>query len=237
MIRNLLLSGGPAHDFGAASEALAHLLDAEGIRTDVVDDPGVALARLRASLAGRSEPLALLTVHALRWGMELPRYAELRAEHAYHLDAEDAALIDRFVRGGGGLLALHTAVVCFDGHPVWRDLCGAAWDWAASSHPPLGRADVHVTAAGRGHPITAGVDDFVVEDEVYGFLDETDGLVPLLTGAHGGREHPLLWAREVGDGRVVTDLLGHGTSSFEHPSHQLVLRRAAAWAHQAPGVG
>ena len=87
-----------------------------------------------------------------------------------------------------------------------------------------------MTEAGRSHPITAGEERFVVEDEAYGFLDLVDDLDPLLVTSHGGRSHPLLWARPVGRGRVVTDLLGHGPSSLGHPTHRAVLSRAAAWA-------
>ncbi len=59
--------------------------------------------------------------------------------------------------------------------------------------------------------------------------DEEPGIVPLLTSEHGGRDHPVLWARPVGAGRVVTDLLGHDASSFAHPTHAEILRRAARW--------
>jgi type 1 glutamine amidotransferase len=86
-----------------------------------------------------------------------------------------------------------------------------------------------VTAAGQDHPVTRGEEGFVIHDEVYGFLDEVDGLEPLLVSAHGGRTHPLLWARSVGAGRVVTDLLGHDPASFAHPVHRRLLARAAAW--------
>ena len=92
------------------------------------------------------------------------------------------------------MLALHTAVICFDAHPLWRELCGASWDWATSAHPPYGPALVRVTGPGRDHVLTTGFDDFALDDEVYGFLDEVDDLAPLLTSAHGGRDHPLLWA-------------------------------------------
>jgi type 1 glutamine amidotransferase len=119
--------------------------------------------------------------------------------------------------------------VCFDADPVWRELCGAAWDWAASSHPPLGPVTVAVTAEGRGHPITAGVEGFEVVDEVYAFLDQVEGIVPLLTASQGDGDHPVLWARTVGLGRVVTDLLGHGPTSIGHPAHRAMLGRAAAW--------
>lgn len=233
-MRNLLLTGGPTHDFASTSRAVAALLAEEGIDTTIVDDPASAFGALRDAHEGRAAPVDLMTVNALRWGMSQERYAELRAEHAFQIADEDAALLDAFVRGGGGLLALHTAVICFDAHPTWRELCGAAWDWSSSTHPPCGPSRVQVTDVGRSHPGTAGLDGFVVDDEVYGFLDEVDGLDPLLTGDHGGRAHPLLWARTVGAGRVVTDLLGHGPESVEHATHREILRRAAHWAIGSP---
>jgi hypothetical protein len=230
MIRNLVLSGGPAHDFDATSAALVDLLAGEGIESVVLTEPAEALALLRAAEADGSPPVDLLTLNALRWRMEVERYAHLRDEQAFDLTEADAALLERFVVGGGGLLALHTAVICFDAQPRWRRLCGAAWDWSSSGHPTVGPVRVRVRAAGRSHPLTAGVDDFTVTDEVYGFLDIDDDLAPLLTGHHGGVDHPLLWARQVGRGRVVTDLLGHGVESVTHPAHATILARAAVWA-------
>ncbi len=163
-------------------------------------------------------------------------YAAERDEHAVALDPADLAVIDRYVRGGGGLLALHTAVICFDADPTWHALVGASWRWGRSSHPPLGPVEVTPTEAGHDHPLTRGIGRFVLEDEAYGFLDEVDDLDPLLVSAHGGRAHPLLWARPVGDGRVVTDLLGHGPASFEDPTHRDVLARAATWARRDAAV-
>ncbi len=237
MTRNLLLSGGPGHDFEAAAEAISHLLRDEGIDTEIVDEPARMLARLDAGPTAADTPYDLLTVHALHWGMTAERYAHLRADHSFTLRTEDAAVIERFIADGGGLLALHTAVVSFDAEPTWHALCGASWNWDASSHPPAGDARISVTDAGRVHPITEGIDGFVVVDEVYGFLDEEPGIAPLLTGDAGGHGHPVLWAREVGRGRVVTDTLGHDRSSIEHPIHRTILRRAATWARRRAGVG
>lgn len=229
MIRNLVLSGGPAHDFRSTSDALVGLFAAHGATSSVVESPAEAIDRLRGAEEGAADAIDVLTVNALHWQMEVERYAELRAEHGFALTAEDAAVIDRFVRSGGGLLALHTAVICFDAEPRWHALCGASWSWEASTHPPLGTVQVQVTDGGRAHPLTAGLDDFVVEDEIYCDLVEDLGVVPLLTGEHAGRAHPVLWARAVGRGRVVTDLLGHGTASIEHPTHRRILGRAVAW--------
>jgi len=230
---NLLLTGGPTHPFAATAPLLVDLLAERGVTTDVTSDPHEALALLAAAESGHRPGFDLVTVHALRWSMGQERYAGQRAEHAVTVTDDDLAVLERFVLGGGGLLALHTAVICFDGAPRWRALCGAAWDWNRSSHPPLGPVTVSPTPAGRAHEVTRGVEAFTVEDEVYGFLDEVDGLEPLLVAEHpehGDRTHPLVWARPVGAGRVVTDLLGHGPPAFEHPAHRQVLGRAATWA-------
>ena len=230
MKRHLVLSGGPGHDFDATSTVLVKLLSGDGIESVVVTEPGEALAMLRESESNHRPSIDLLTVNTLRWRMEIDRYEPLRVEYGFAVTDEEVALVDRYVRSGGGLLALHAAVICFDAHPAWRRLCGASWNWARSSHPPLGLAKVGVTLSGRSHPLTEGIDDFLIRDEIYGFLDEDDDIDPLLAGAHGGREHPLLWARKVGQGRVVTDVLGHGVESLSHPSHHTILSRVASWA-------
>ena len=232
MKRNLLLSGGPVHDFDATSSAIASLLasgDGGPIETTIVDDPNDAFARLRAADARGSCSWDLLTVNALHWRMEVERYAHLRDRDAFDLGAADGELIEKYVHGGGGLLALHAAVICFDAEPHWHALTGASWNWERSSHPPVGEVAVQVTEAGRRHPITAGIDPFCIVDEVYGFLDDADDLEPLLTATHDGTVHPLLWARPAGAGRVVTDLLGHGVESLTNPAHCTILQRAAAW--------
>ena len=133
------------------------------------------------------------------------------------------------MRGGGGLLACHAAVICFDGDPRWAACVGATWNWDRSMHPPLGEVHVEPTAAGAEHSITRGLDAFRTVDEVYGFLDVAPDVEALMTSSHGGAAHPVLWARAVGRGRVVTDLLGHDAAAMGQPVHREVLARAARW--------
>lgn len=225
MTTNLVLSGGPQHDFAATSARVGELLSAEGIDSVVEDDLHGAIE----CLADPHVTWDLVTVNALRWSMGAERFSPLRHDGAFVLTADEADVLAAHVRGGGGLLALHAAVICFDTQPAWPATVGASWDWERSAHPPLGEILVTVTDIGRGHPLTAGLESFPIVDEAYGFLREEPDIVPLLTADHGGRTHPLLWARQVGEGRVVTDLLGHDLSSLTHPTHAEILRRAARW--------
>jgi type 1 glutamine amidotransferase len=225
MATNLVISGGPGHDFETTSMALVALFAEQGVTSTVFDDPHEALAALTSA----PDPWDVLTVNGLHWRMEPDRYADLRSRFACSLSDREAGTIEHHVRSGGGLLACHTAAICFDADPRWAACIGATWNWDRSSHPPQAPALVSPTAAASDHPLTTGIGAFTIVDEIYGFLDQDRDLVPLLTSAHGGASHPVLWTREVGRGRVVTDLLGHDASAMAHPEHHEILRRAVRW--------
>ena len=155
------------------------------------------------------------------------RYAAHRDAWTFSLSAGARRTLGEFVAQGGSLLAMHTAAICFDDWPAWREIVGGAWDWQRSSHPPLGPMTVHV--CGGDHPIVAGLADFEIVDECYGFLDRMPDVISLMTSSHGGADHPLIWARRFGRGRVVYDALGHDARSYANPTHAEILRRAARW--------
>lgn len=234
MIRNLVLRGGPGHDFDATTAEVIGLLDAVGVESIVVDEPDEAFAALASAAAGSHPPIDLFTVLALRWQMRASKYDADRVQWAYTLAPRDGAVVESFVRAGGGLLALHTAVICFDADPNWHAVCGGSWNWDRSSHPPLGPTRVEVTAAGRHHPITAAITDFDVVDEVYLDLDFVDDVEPLLVASVDGEPRAVCWARTLGAGRVVTDLLGHDAASLRHATHREVLTRAVGWVCALP---
>ncbi|MEZ5177575.1 MAG: ThuA domain-containing protein [Acidimicrobiales bacterium] len=209
MSTNLVISGGPLHDFAATTAAIVDALAEEDVRSTVFEDPRAAIAELAAG----ADAWDLVTVNALRWTPTAERHRHLRERWSFALGDDEADVLRRHVLGGGGLLACHAAALCFDGHRTWADLLGATWDWDRSSHPPLGPVTVSPTPEADEHPITAGLGAFATVDEVYGFLREEPGLVPLLTSPHGGVDHPVLWTRSVGRGRVVVDLLGHDVAA------------------------
>lgn len=219
---NLVLSGGISHPFAATSRAVAAILEEVGFESTVREDIEAALRELETT------PVDLLTLNLLRWRMLADRFEEQRAEWGLELSNACRDAIAGHLERGGGILALHGAAISFDDWPEWRSVLGGVWRWSRSSHPPLGAATVAVRD--RTHPLVAGIEDFEVVDEIYGFLDYEPDIEPLVTSAHGGADHPLLWAREVGGGRVVYDALGHDDRSFAAPEHREIIRRSALWA-------
>jgi hypothetical protein len=225
-VRAVVLSGGLTHDFPATTSCLTALLGEQGLAAEVHTDVEAAFRALPGA--------GLLVVNALRFTMTGPgtpeRYRRLAGAEGVGPSAAARAALTTHLRGGGGLLGLHTASICFDDWPEWGDALGGAWNWGRSIHPPLGPpVPVAVTA---GHPLVDGVDGFTIVDEVYGDLDLRPGVTGLLSAAQPGRPgpaQPLLWAHDHGGGRVVYDALGHHPASYQVPAHAEIVRRAIRW--------
>jgi type 1 glutamine amidotransferase len=211
MTRSLILSGGgeyrdPWHPFAATSERLAGLLRTLGHEVRVSESVGDSVA----DLGGWD----LVAVNAASG----PAAADTSAA----ADGLRAAL-DR----GVGVLAVHVGACTLLGLPGWESVTGAAWVGGQSMHPKTGLSRI-TTYPGR-HPICNPVTDFDIIDERYCYLRTAPDVVPLAAHEHAGETHPLLWARDLGRSRVVTDLLGHDERSYDSAAHCQLISRAARW--------
>lgn len=138
-------------------------------------------------------------------------------------DAVQAAFAD-YVRGGGGLLVMHSGLAGYTETPVFRALLGGVFE----HHPPQCPVTVEPDAA---HPLSAGSEPFTLQDEHYHMiLDGTDGDLTLYVTAQS--EHgmqPAGWTREEGDGRVCVLTPGHNVEVWLHPSYQTLIRNGLNW--------
>ena len=220
----VLAGGSPhAHDFAATGAALVDLARGAGLAPTLVDHPDRAVALLDATTAA-------LVVDGLWWRMEGEAYERWRTDHAYSPPAPTRAAIEGWVGAGGGLLALHTAPICFDDWPEWGSIVGGAWRWGTSSHPPLGPVEVQVVDG--DHPVTRGLPSTVeLVDEVYGDLALVDGIEVLATARRhpDDADQPVVWAHRHGGGRVVYDGFGHDVASLRQPDHARLVTQALAW--------
>jgi len=139
--------------------------------------------------------------------------------------------IKNFVTHGGGFYAMHDASHISLSCRNYRDVMGGAF----VGHPPLRPFEVHATP--NAHPITAGMETFVVNDEQH-FVDydkdprfiileseNRDGL----TFQDRGTKAPSGWAYDYGKGRVVFTAVGHTNHAMWNPQYLELQKRAVRW--------
>jgi putative membrane-bound dehydrogenase-like protein len=151
----------------------------------------------------------------------------LYAGDGANIAPEDRKNLERFMRRGGGLVALHDAI------------CGTNADWFKTI---TGGAKQHgVTNWSRGvtglyfqdypHPITQGISNFDLDDELFYQLHLMPNVKVLATTFHTAREVvPQMWVYEKGRSRAFVSLQGHYYASFGLPHYRGLLLRGLAWA-------
>jgi len=225
MSRILVLAGGSphAHDFASIGSALVDRIEAAGHLSELSDNPDDAACALI------ERKFDVLVIAGLWWQMRGEAYDQWRDDHQYQTPPSTGAAIAGFVSGGGGVVALHTAPVCFDDWPQWGDILGASWNWDSSSHPPYGMVRATVAAE---HPIVAGIGSSIeLHDEIYGGLDLRGDMTVLATARRhdGDPDQPVLWTRRYGQGRVVFNGFGHNADSIHHHQNGRIIDQSIAW--------
>ena len=144
-----------------------------------------------------------------------------------------------YLKQGGGLLVIHFANGAFhfslpkageSDWPEYREIVRRVWNHDADSgHDKYGEFVVHIS--NDNHPITSGVADFSTLDELYFNQKGDRPIEPLLSARSGvtGKDEPLAWVYNYGEGRVFQTLLGHDVKSFSSPEFQLILSNAINW--------
>ena len=150
---------------------------------------------------------------------------------AYWMTPAQGAAVKEFVAAGGAALLYHNVTYIATDNANFRAVLGAATE----GHPPVRPFKVQIT--NPDHPITRGVDAFVVADEqhylVYDGAPEAvllrsvneDGLTfkGLGTSCEAG------WAYEYGRGRVCYLAPGHTIAALWNPAYVQIQQNAVRW--------
>jgi uncharacterized protein len=133
------------------------------------------------------------------------------------------------VERGAGIVALHHALVSYPEWPDYERIIGGRYpenDGGGYEHD----VDVPIVVTATDHPVTHGVLDFDIHDEIYWGFRVGGDVTPLLSTTHPQSGNPLAWVRTEGDSRVVYIQPGHGPQVFEHAQYRRLLAQAIRWA-------
>ncbi|CAH0149010.1 hypothetical protein SRABI98_00738 [Microbacterium sp. Bi98] len=146
------------------------------------------------------------------------------APPATGVSAASISGIESALRGGIGVLAMHTSLSSLRDYPAWAPATGRIWLPGISMHPPISETQLSWSK----HPL-AGTETLSVFDERYAYLQAIGDSEIVAEHEHDGVQHPLVWVREHLGSRIAVDLLGHDTRSYESESHLALIERLANW--------
>ena len=141
-------------------------------------------------------------------------------------DREERAL-DSSVRDGKPVFAIHSATVVNEKNEMYIDMIGGRF----VKHSPYHEFQVQIED--KEHPITQGVVDFKITDELY-ILDRALQNAHLLASAvWEDKSQPMVYTRKHGKGNVLYNALGHDEAAFNNPMFQKLVVGGIKWLLQA----
>jgi len=149
---------------------------------------------------------------------------------------EQGQAIRDFVQAGHGLYAYHQCGYTSVYSKNYREVMGAV----TLGHPPLRPFKVKVV--NHAHPITQGVQDFMVNDEQHYLTYDKDPKYLLLQSENiDGLSHGKLgttavsgYAYDYGKGRVAYTAVGHTIHALWQPEYLKIQKNAVRWLLRIP---
>ncbi len=139
-----------------------------------------------------------------------------------------------FFEAGRGVVVLHHALATAPEWAEFHKAIGGKYLTQAEGSRPAStyQHDVRmrVTVADRSHPITRGISDFEIYDEIYGGIWVADDAQVLLATDHPSSSRALAWVMPHRRSRVVTIQPGHGEEAFGNPAYRKLLIQAIRWS-------
>jgi type 1 glutamine amidotransferase len=160
-----------------------------------------------------------------------PPIAKPNSQPLYWITKEQGKAVKDFVNDGGSALFYHNVTYISPHNDDFRDVLGAV----TQQHPPLRPFKVKVV--NRDHPITRGVNDFIVTDEQHFMKYEKDPKYLLLQSVNEngltfqnlGTTSAAGWAYDYGKGRVCYLGPGHVITALWNPEYEKLQQNAVKW--------
>ena len=142
------------------------------------------------------------------------------------------------LKSGKGLVVLHHAFASYPNWPEFQQIMGGRYhlnagnDSRGVAYPASTyQHDVRfrVKVAGKKHPVTKGVGDFDILDEMYDLYSVNPEVRVLLTTEASSGIIAIAWTHRYGKSKIVTNLMGHDNHAWTNPEFVKLLVQTIKW--------
>ena len=149
-------------------------------------------------------------------------------------DTEKADFI-ALLNKGKGIVFLHHSLVNYQEWDEYENIIGGHYylsfknrDSSTYKHD----VDIPVKILDKKHPVTKGIEDFIIHDEVYGNFKVLPIVHPLLSTTHPESGEIIGWTNKYGKSRIVYIQLGHDRRAYENPNYRRLVKQAIDWVQK-----
>ena len=155
------------------------------------------------------EDAAIVETPAIRKYDMLIVTADRRDPEFKFTRSQQEAIFD-FVRSGHGYVSIHGADNApQDWLPPWKEMLGGIYSHFGKPDGKARKGEFTVKITDASSPVTQGLKDSALKDELYTNMQMQPGVRPLATIEYQGVVWPVAWTNIFGKGRVFHTSLGH----------------------------
>jgi type 1 glutamine amidotransferase len=139
-----------------------------------------------------------------------------------------------FIAGGKGFVAFHAASATHQDWPEYQQIVGGTWEKDVTGHGPINT--FQVTIDNTNHPVTRGLKNFYITDELWHNVKFQTDINVLCTAYSSedyegsGKDEPVVIFTSYGKGRNFYNILGHNTATMQNKAWQTLMLRGIEWA-------
>lgn len=215
-IRVLLISGKNNHEWQKTSPYFRQIMEESGVfRIDLTERPDTLKAADLKNYQVIASNWNAFPENTTRWGA-----------------VAEKAIMD-FVNKGGGFVLFHAASAAHYNWPKYQKMVGATWG-RNTRHGQISTFEVKMS--NLDHPVTKGLSNFRMTDELWVEMEQQPGIQVLCTAfapsSNGGRDQdePVVICTNQGKGRCFYLVLGHNVEAMQNLGWKTLMLRGAEWA-------
>jgi uncharacterized protein len=155
---------------------------------------------------------------------------------SFHMSGQWENDFVRYVESGGGALFIHAGASSFYNWNEYHQIGIGRWG-KETNHGEL--TDGKVYGFDQDHPVTKGLKDFFITDEIWEKTDissDAKVLAYITTGNNKDNrsiKEPSVFVNQFGEGRSFFTIMGHNEYALNNPGFKTLLLRASQWtAHR-----
>jgi type 1 glutamine amidotransferase len=142
---------------------------------------------------------------------------------------EEKANYYKLLKLGKGLVFLHHSQCSYQEWNEYKTIVGGKYH--EEKNTPQTSTYQHditftVKIANSKHPVTRGIKDFEILDEVYGNTEVLPGITPLLTTENPQSSKIIGWTHQKENSRIVYIQPGHDKNAFQNKSYRQLVWQA-----------